>query len=646
MKQFFLIILLLVNTICGFAQWNMNTAVNLEVAALNVADLQTANTTDGKTWIAFYNNNAGNYDMRAQLLDAAGNKLLGADGILVCSQPSGSATFVFNVCLDASNNLLIAFQYEVAGVNSAVITKVNTDGSLPWGNNGVVLGAGLAPYPAVLTTGETVVAWNNNSPSTLYIQKISAAGTIVWGLPVAITVGASLTTRGQIVANPNGFFTMVFQKRGVGISTTLYAQRYNNDGTAQWASAVQLSALTTSGARYYSIVGDGDITYFGYYAASGSRFFSYVQRINANGALPWGEVGAPFSTYSTGADPYQQTTNIAHYPGSAYIWAVCTYSNTLQSQYGVYIQKFNTSDGSVLLDPLGKEVYPISNNMDTQTGALAFYSEQTPLFISYDVNYKIRLTVLDNAGNFVNWNGFPYEMSSTTATLATPKGRFGFNYSSQNSQAVAVWYENRGTEYRAYAQNRNLTIIPVTLADFKASKESKKINLSWNTVTEINNTGFYVERSADGRQFKSLNFVPTKATGGNSNLNLDYVFTDMQPLAALNYYRLKQVDLDGKYSYSKTVLVRFDKTGSFYINSIYPKPATSVLHVSVGSGAGMKADLSIVDMNGKTIKSSAISLNKGNTVFDVDVSTFAKGIYFLKITGNEKEVSIEKWVRE
>ena len=646
MKQFFLTIFLLATTLFCFAQWNLNTSVNLEVAGLNVADLQTANTTDGKTWIAFYNNNAGNYDMRAQLLDAGGNKLLGPNGILVCSQPSGSATFVFNVCLDASNNLIIAFQYEVAGVNSAVITKVNTDGSLPWGANGVVLGAGLAPYPAVLTTGETVVAWNNSSPSTLYIQKISAAGITVWGAPVAVTVGASLTTRGQIVANPNGFFTMVFQKRGVGISTTLYAQKYNNDGLAQWASTTQISTLTTSGARYYSIIGDGDIVYFGYYAASGSRFFAYVQRINADGATPWGEIGAPFSTYSTGSDPYQQTINIAHYPGSAYIWAVCTYSNTLQSQYGVYAQKFNTSDGAVLLNPLGKEVYPISTNMDTQTGSIAFYTEQNPLFMSYDVNYKIRLTALDNVGNFVSWPGFPYEMSSTTATLATPKGRFAFNYNLQTTQAVAVWYENRGTEYRAYAQNKNLTIIPVTLADFKASKELKKVNLSWNTVTEINNTGFYVERSIDGNQFKSLNFVATKAIGGNSNINLDYTFADIQPQPALNYYRLKQVDLDGKYTYSKTLLVRFDKAGSFYINNVYPKPASAILHISVEADAITSGTLSVVDMNGKIVSRSAISLNKGNNIFDVDVSSFSKGIYFAKINSNEKEMAVEKWVKE
>ena len=416
MKYSCLTLLAILCSIFSFSQWNPNTSVNLEVAGLNVADLQTASTSDGKTWIAFYNNNGGNYDMRAQLLDIGGNKLLGPDGVLVCNQPSGSATFVFNICLDATNNLIIGFQYEVAGTNNAVITKVNTDGSLPWGANGVVLGAGLAPYPAVLTTGETVVAWNNASPSTLYIQKLSGSGSISWGAPVAVTVGASLTTRGQILANPNGYFTMVFQRKSFGIATTPFAQRYNNDGVPQWASAVQLSTFTTSGARYYSVFAENDITYFGYYASGGSRFYSYVQRIDADGSIPWGANGSAFSTYSTGSDPYQLTTNIGHVAGSSTIWAVCTYSNTLQSQYGVFVQKFDASTGAVLLDPLGKEVYPISANSDTQAGDMGFYLADIPMFMSYDVNYNIRLTVLDPLGDAVSWPGFPYELSSTTAT--------------------------------------------------------------------------------------------------------------------------------------------------------------------------------------------------------------------------------------
>jgi hypothetical protein len=643
MKQLCSCLFFLLTSISSFSQWNPNTAVNLEVAGLNAADLQTAKTSDGKTWVAFYSNNAGNYDMRAQLLDVAGNKLLGSNGLLVCSQPSGSATFVFNVCLDASDNLVIAFQYQVAGVNNAVVTKVTPDGNLPWGANGVLLGPGLAPYPAVLSTGETVVAWGNSSPSTLYMQKISSAGAMVWGAPVPVTVGATLTTRGQVVANAGGYFTLVFQRKGVGISTTFFAQRYNDAGIAQWVAPVQISTLTTSGARYYSVLAEADVTYVGYYASGGTRFYAYVQKINADGTIPWGPNGSVFSTYSTGSDPYQQTTNIAHKPGSPYVWAVSTYTNTAQSQSGIYIQKFDAAAGTKLLDPLGKEVYPISASLETQAGKLALVNDQ-PVFMSYDINYKIYATLLNAAGDFV-WAGNRVEISSTTATLGTPKGRFAFT-DVVNGQAVGIWYENRGVEYRPYAQNIIVSAaVPVTLGDFKATNMKDGVRLSWFTTSEQNNQGFFIEKSVDGLYFADFKFVPSSAPGGNSNVQLNYEAKDDKVLQSGQFYRLRQIDLDGRANYSAIILIRVNTTEEFFINRIYPQPAAELLNVSLQSKKDMKATLNLWDINGKKLKEFIVTAKKGSNLFRLDVSSFAKGTYIIKINADGKAV-VGKWIKD
>ena len=152
MKQVSLVLLMILSIKTITAQWNPNTSVNLEVSPLTGSDLQAIETTDGKTWIAYYAaNGTGGYDMYAQLLDVGGNKLLGPSGVLVSNQPSGTATFVFNVCRDNNNSLIIGFQYEIGGTLTAVVAKVNTDGTLPWGG-GVALTAGLSPYPSVTTT--------------------------------------------------------------------------------------------------------------------------------------------------------------------------------------------------------------------------------------------------------------------------------------------------------------------------------------------------------------------------------------------------------------------------------------------------------------------------------------------------------------
>jgi len=429
------------------AQWNMNTSVNLEISGLPVADMVSLPTTDGKMWVAFYSDNAGNYDMRAQLIDAAGNKLLGPDGVMVSNQPSGTATYVFNACTDASNNLIIGMQDERSGSMQAVMYKISQAGTHLWSPGGIILGDGLAPWPCALPNGEVVVTWNEGTTNTLNLQKITTGGALAWTTPVSILVGSSTTTRGQIVANLANKFTIVYQKTVAGVSTNLYAQLFNNSGTALY-SPLQICNQTTAPYRYYSIIAEADTTYFGYYSSTGLRFNSFMQRINPNGTIPYGMNGSAFNTSVSGTDYYQMETSISLKPGSPYVWAVCSFTDPNQTLYGVYIQKYLKSTGARQFTNQGKIVYTVSSNRDTQAGDLML-ADDTPMFMSYDNNYKIYATRLDAAGNFA-WPYNRAEISSTTSALG--KGRFGFTHVGPNLCA-GTWTESRGSGEMGYAQN-------------------------------------------------------------------------------------------------------------------------------------------------------------------------------------------------
>jgi hypothetical protein len=430
------------------AQWNTNTAVNLLISSLPTADMQSAATSDGKIWIAFYHQNGGNYDMRAQLIDADGNKLLGADGMLVSNKTSGSATFVFNACVDNNDNLIISMQDERSGPDQAVIYKISQAGTHLWSPDGVILGQGLAPYSAALSGNDIVTVWNEATSNTLKMQRISAAGTTVWASPVSITVNSTTTSRGEVIANLNDKFTVVYQKKGSGISTTLYSQMFSGSGTALY-SPVQISNQTSSGARYYSIAAEGDTTYYGYYVSSGFRFNSFLQRINPSGVLPWGINGSNFNTSTGGADNYQGETSISHKAGSPYVWSVCTFSDPNQTNYGVYIQKFNKVSGARQFTDQGKVVYPVSANRDTYAGRLML-ADDTPMFMSYDKDYRIYATRLDASGNFA-WPGNRVVLSSTTYGMGNPKGRFDFSVVGPE-RCSGVWTENRTGSELGYAQ--------------------------------------------------------------------------------------------------------------------------------------------------------------------------------------------------
>jgi len=429
-------------------QWNPNTSVNLLISNYPTADMQSVPTTDGKTWIAFYHQNGGNYDMRAQLLDANGNKLLGPNGMLVDNKSSGTATYVFNVCVDAANNLIVAYQDQRTGTMQAVVYKISQAGTHLWGTSGIVLGGGLAPYPAALSNGEVAVAWSGDAGNTINLQKITTSGTTAWGTPIQVLVGSTGTTRGQIIANTGSKFTLVYQKKGSGISTTLYAQMFDNAGTALY-TPLQICNQTTSGARYYSIAAEGDTTYFGYYSSSGLRFNSFLQRINPGGTIPWGMNGSNFNTSVGSSDSYQNVTEINLTPGSPYVWSVCTFCNPNQTQYGVYIQKFLKTSGARQFTDQAKVVYPISTSSDQQRGGLALVTD-APMFMSYDVDYKIYATRLNANGDFI-WPGNRVELSSTTATPSLGKMRFGFTPDGPN-RCAGVWTENRATDYMGYAQ--------------------------------------------------------------------------------------------------------------------------------------------------------------------------------------------------
>lgn len=428
------------------AQWNTNTFENIQVSGLKTADMQSVRTSDGKMWVAFYHENTGNYDMRAQLIDADGYKLLGPDGVLVSNKPSGSAIFVFNACVDNNNNLIIGCQDERTGTMQSVIYKISPAGTHLWSSDGVIVGNGLAPWPAALSNNEIVVAWNGDN--TIEMQKFSSSGTAVWANPVSVMVSSSTTTRGQIVANTNNKFTLVYQKRAAGISTTLYAQHFDSNGTPLYAP-LQICNQTTSGARYYSISAEADTTYFGYYSSSGMRFNSFAQRINPNGTIPWGMNGSAFNTSVGGGDSYQGETSIGLENGSPFVWSVCTFSDPNQTNYGVYVQKFAKSNGARQFTDQAKVVYAISSNRDTRAGEIAIIDD-TPMFATYNTNYKIRATRLNGSGDFA-WSPTSVELSSTTAGMGNPKGRYGFS-AINGTRCSAFWTEDRGSGDFAYAQ--------------------------------------------------------------------------------------------------------------------------------------------------------------------------------------------------
>jgi hypothetical protein len=167
--------------------------------------------------------------------------------------------------------------------------------------------------------------------------------------------------------------------------------------------------------------------------------------------------------------------------------------------------------------------------------------------------------------------------------------------------------------------------LPLQLIDFSAKKEGKSVKLDWKTAKEVNTSHFEIERSSGQINFVKIGIV--KAV--NSKENLTYNFVD--DLANLEtegvfYYRLKMVDLDGKYSYSPIRSLLFENNETEF--AIYPSPTEKSITVDLKKTyPRIKAE--IFNSAGKEMDSKRLT---ETSQFEMNVANLSAGIYFIRIT--------------
>ncbi len=171
--------------------------------------------------------------------------------------------------------------------------------------------------------------------------------------------------------------------------------------------------------------------------------------------------------------------------------------------------------------------------------------------------------------------------------------------------------------------------LPVELTKFNVSKTDDKILLDWQTASEINNDRFEIERSTDANRFSSIGKV--KGEGNSQRIN-DYSFIDDQPMQGENYYRLKQIDIDGAFAYSEVVSIEVAKAEI----SVSPKSTLDQISITTGNASS----IIVRSFSGQFMSSQ--SSTDGN--FTVDMTNYPRGIYFLSININGN-VQTEKVVR-
>jgi len=170
-------------------------------------------------------------------------------------------------------------------------------------------------------------------------------------------------------------------------------------------------------------------------------------------------------------------------------------------------------------------------------------------------------------------------------------------------------------------------VLPVDLVSFTGEATTKGNLLNWETASELNNAGFEIERSFDSRTFEKIGFVDGNQTSSQAQ---SYSFLDEDISEELTYYRLKQLDIDGKYEYSDVISISNKLSVGFSL-VLYPNPVVNNLTVENGIGTA-----NITSIDGRFISQVQITDRK----YNLNVSNLPEGIYILTVEReNGKTVS-------
>ncbi len=181
--------------------------------------------------------------------------------------------------------------------------------------------------------------------------------------------------------------------------------------------------------------------------------------------------------------------------------------------------------------------------------------------------------------------------------------------------------------YTPYATDSH--ILPLKLISLTGSKEGNTIKLNWQTSNEVNVSKFIIQKKT-GNDYTDIGTVASSNTSGGAV----YSFTDATPIAGNNFYRLKTVDADGRYTYSAIISVTYNTIAKAL--HVYPNPASTYLVIEFNT-VDVKTQLQLVDARGRTVRT--ITVANGSTKATLNLAGIAKGTYKLVLQNGTKRDS-------
>ena len=258
------------------------------------------------------------------------------------------------------------------------------------------------------------------------------------------------------------------------------------------------------------------------------------------------------------------------------------------------------------------------------------------MFISSGFNQYIGNWTLNASVNMsnmlsssaINCSNYSANLYAWANKPETPTGRtlgaLGRQYGTNVSSARTTLTTTKGWTISGDAASGSTCsfALPVTMVEFTGKLQGNTVLLEWLTANELNNRGFYVERSTDGRRWTDIGFVAGQGTATEKH---PYAFVDDHPLSASQFYRLRQTDFDGTENLSTIVRVALPKVGDV---RIYPNPVSDgSVTLILPESAGEAVQVKLLSMTGQVLRD--VLLTEGTNT--LDVRELPAGVYLLQV---------------
>lgn len=342
-----------------------------------------------------------------------------------------------------------------------------------------------------------------------------------------------------------------------------------------------------------------------------------VQWTQIEAVIGFTGAGAPVGTWATDG-----TVNSMF--GSSY-GAVPFNPGTSKNPAGYSYQTFTATLGS------GAHPAPVEDGKEIMLGTVTYP----------DLTGKIPY-LLDFNDQGSNYAGNTYVVEGTTGYYYEPS-----NYYNDPGIFPATFYaatgggiNNTGSQISIIPGTLNtgvtpsVTTLPLKLLSFNATKQSNSGLLNWTVSQQVNTASFTVERSTDGQSF---NAIGTVAASGNDAGTKAYSYTDAKPISGTNYYRLKMVDIDGKYTYSPIKTLQFDALAVGLL--VTPNPTPNTFYVK---GLVKPAIVSVLDINGRYLSTQ----NGITSASPIDISSLPRAVYLVQVIQDSQLAGTFKLIKE